>query len=162
MNQNNASMHPQEADPTVGLEIDAATISSFIRNGSTHQRLTDHGRLIVGSQFLRQVGFRTAHGGTPPTPSDQPHRLSSQRHRLALSERYPLRAPTRVPGWLGGSPIQRQPRYHPRTSWVGTDLRAVRRRRHGAFGEIALPRRCSGEAECAEGFWDVALPEKPP
>ena len=29
-------------------------------------------------------------------------------------------------------------------------------RRHGAFGEIAPPRRCSGEAEFVEGPWVVA------
>ncbi len=36
------------------------------------------------------------------------------------------------------------------------DFWAVRHRRHGAFGEIALPRRGSGKAEFAEGLWDVA------
>jgi len=58
----------------------------------------------------------------------------------------------------------------PRISKIGTDLRAVRPRgtgcreclprrvalhcpvrRSGAFGEIALPRRCMGKAEFAEG-----------
>ena len=33
---------------------------------------------------------------------------------------------------------------------VRTDFRAVRLCRRGAFGEIALPRRCSGEAELIE------------
>ena len=71
------------------------------------------------------------------------------------------------------------------TSEVGTDLRAVRPlvalaagywsrgtgrreflpgrvallchvRRSGAFGEIALPRKCSGEAEFVAGTLDVA------
>ena len=41
-------------------------------------------------------------------------------------------------------------------SEVGTDLRAVRVCRRGAFGEIALPRRCSGEAEFVAGTQDVA------
>ena len=35
---------------------------------------------------------------------------------------------------------------------VGTDLRAVRHLRRGAFGEIALPRRCSGKAGFVEGL----------
>jgi len=36
----------------------------------------------------------------------------------------------------------RPPGFRPRTSEVGTDLRAVRVCGRGAFGEIALPRRC--------------------
>ncbi len=38
----------------------------------------------------------------------------------------------------------------------GTDLRAVRLCRCGAFGEIALPRRCSGEAGFMESSRAVA------
>jgi hypothetical protein len=41
-------------------------------------------------------------------------------------------------------------------SEVGTDLRAVRHRRRGAFGEIALPRRCVGEVAFVAGIQDVA------
>ena len=44
---------------------------------------------------------------------------------------------------------------------VGTDLRAVRHLRRGAFGEIALPRRCSGKAGFVEGLWDVAQRASP-
>ena len=40
-------------------------------------------------------------------------------------------------------------------SEVGTDLRAVRVCRRGAFGEIALPRKCPGEAEFVSAIQDV-------
>ncbi len=43
-----------------------------------------------------------------------------------------------------------------RASEVGTDLRAVRVNRRGAFGEIALPRRCMGEVGFVAAIWDAA------
>ena len=56
-------------------------------SGSPTQAARPRGGLIVWPHFPRQVGFRTAHGETPPSLSDHRHRLSSQRHRLAISER---------------------------------------------------------------------------
>ena len=51
-----------------------------------------------------------------------------------------------------------RPRYDseldPRTSEVGTDLRAVRHRRHGAFGEIALPPELAGECSAHDSAND--------
>ncbi len=41
-------------------------------------------------------------------------------------------------------------------SEVGTDLRAVRLCGRGAFGEIALPRKCVGEAAFVVVIQDVA------
>ena len=41
-------------------------------------------------------------------------------------------------------------------SEVGTDLRAVRPHRRGAFGEIALPRKRLGEVEFVAGTRDLA------
>ena len=109
-------------------------------SGSPTQAERPRGGLIVWPHFPRQVGFRTAHGETPPSLSDHRHRLSSQRHRLAISERsapqalalsekspYPRSSPNL------GQPVAR-PTFLPRTaSEVGTDLRAVRHRRHWRF-----------------------------
>ena len=59
---------------------------------------------------------------------------------MALSEKSPY--PRSSPGL--GQPVA-IPAFLTRTaSKVGTDLRAVRHRRHGAFGEIALPPELAG------------------
>ena len=120
--------------------MEATAGPSSIRFGFTDPCLTTQVGLIVWPHFPRQVGFRAAHGGTPPSFIDQPHRLSSPRHRLAIPERsgtadigafgeialppelagpWPVCGETCVPA--------------PKTSQVGTDLRAVRRRRHWRF-----------------------------
>ena len=57
------------------------------------------------------------------------------RRRLALSGRYSLRHQHAFQGGLDGLRSSYNPSYRPKSSWVGTDLRAVRRRRRGAFGE---------------------------
>ena len=77
----------QEADPRVWLKMDATAGPSSIQFGFTDPRLTTQGGLIVWPHGPRQVGFRTARGGTPPSLIDHRHGLSSQRHHLAISGR---------------------------------------------------------------------------
>jgi hypothetical protein len=108
-------------------------------SGSPTQAARPRGGLIVWPHFPRQVGFRTAHGETPPSLSDHRHRLAiSERSGtadVALSEKSPYPRSSPNPG----QPVAR-PTFLPRTaSEVGTDLRAVRTADIGAFGEIALP-----------------------
>ena len=67
--------------------MDATAGPSSIRFGLTDPRLTTQDGLIVWPHFPRQVGFRTAQGGTPPSLIDHRHGLSSQRHHLAISGR---------------------------------------------------------------------------
>ncbi len=67
------------------------------------------------------------------------------RRRLVLSGRYPLRRQHAFQGGLDDLRSSYNPGYRPRTSPVGTDLRAVRRRRRGPSGEIALPPEASLE-----------------
>ena len=116
VNKNNASRPPQEADPTAWLEMDATAGPSSILFGFTDQRLTGHGGLIVGPRFLRRVGFRSVPEGAPPSPSDQPHRLLSQRRRLGFSGRCPLRHQHAFQGGLRTPSPSYNPAYHPRTS----------------------------------------------
>lgn len=66
------------------LEVDATAGPSSIRIGFTDQRLTAYGGLVAWSHLLQQIGYRTAPREAPPPPTDQPQRLSSQRHRLGF------------------------------------------------------------------------------
>ena len=132
--------------------MEATAGPSSIRFGFTDPCLTTQVGLIVWPHFPRQVGFRAAHGGTPPSFIDQPHRLSSPRHRLAIPERSGTAdmALSETSPYPQSSPEFGQPEarsaFLPRiASEVGTDLRAVRHRRRGAFGEIALPPEASLE-----------------
>ena len=68
--------------------------------------------------------------GRDRSPSG-PHRRHWRFRRNRPTPEAPLRTPT---PW-------NNPSHRPRTSQVGTDLRAVRHRRRGAFGEIALPQK---------------------